>query len=73
MLRLRGQELNLRNLTKSEEELQEAIAIALWAGYEYTLPDTPGRLAKFVIYHMKETGFLPKKKLKMKAQKRVSQ
>jgi hypothetical protein len=40
-----------------EEELQEAIAIALWDGYEYTLPDTPGRLAKFVIYHMKQKGF----------------
>jgi hypothetical protein len=50
-----------------EEELQGAIAEALWAGYEYTLPDTPGRVAKFVIYHMKETGFLPKKKLKMQA------
>jgi hypothetical protein len=69
MLRLRGQELNLRNLTKTESELQEAIAVALWAGYEYSLPDTPGRLAKFVIYHMKETGFLPKKKLKMKAER----
>lgn len=41
----------------NEDELQEAIAKALWDGYEYTLPDTPGRLAKFVIYHMKKNGF----------------
>lgn len=51
----------------NEIELQGAIARALWDGYEYTLPDTPGRVAKFVVYHMKQTGFLPKKKLKMKA------
>jgi len=51
----------------SEEELQGAIAKALWEGYEYTLPDTPGRVAKFIVYHMKETGFLKKKKLKMRA------
>jgi len=41
-----------------EEDLQLAIAQALWDGYEYTLPDTPGRLAKFVIYHMKQKGFI---------------
>lgn len=51
----------------NELELQGAIAKALWDRYKYTLPDTPGRVAKFVIYHMKETGFLPKKKLKMQA------
>jgi hypothetical protein len=50
-----------------EEELQGAIAKALWDGYEYTLPDTPGRVAKFVVWHMKEHGFLKKKKLKMRA------
>jgi hypothetical protein len=40
-----------------EEDLQLAIAQALWDGYEYSLPDTPGQLAKFVIYHMKKSGF----------------
>lgn len=40
----------------NEDDLQGAIAKALWDGYEFTLPDTPGRLAKFVIYHMKQNG-----------------
>jgi hypothetical protein len=49
--------LKLFGKTMNEDKLQEAIAVALWDGYEYSLPDTPGRLAKFVIYHMKQNGF----------------
>ena len=41
----------------NEKQLEGAIAKALWEGYEYSLPDTPGRMAKFVIYRLKARGF----------------
>jgi hypothetical protein len=42
----------------SEKSLQEGLAYALWAGYEYALPDSPGAMAKFLIKFLTMNGYI---------------
>tara|TARA_R110000822_G_scaffold1273_8_gene5799 strand:+ start:1687 stop:1899 length:213 start_codon:yes stop_codon:yes gene_type:complete len=42
---------------EKELELQKGIANALWAGYEESLPDTPGRMAKLIISYLNAHGY----------------
>jgi hypothetical protein len=45
----------------TEKKLQAGIAHALWAYYEYGLPDTPGRMAKVVMAYLEREGYIDAK------------
>lgn len=51
--------VGMRGEMKSEDkDLQKGIAYALWACYEYSLPDVPGRMAIAVMRYLKEFGYI---------------
>lgn len=52
----------------NENKLQAGIAHALWAFYEYGLPESPSQMAARVVKFLNEEGYT-KKQLKMKAER----
>ena len=44
----------------NEKKLQAGIAHALWAFYEYGLPESPSQMAARIVKFLKEEGYMKK-------------
>lgn len=61
MLRLQGRGLSLQLVTQMQNEemkkLVGELAKALWAAFEYGLPNSPATMANFIVTQIQVAGF----------------